>query len=164
MTWDEVRWYETVMNLFRTVPGLLAAALVACGDSTGPADDLARNRALWQAEGSADYEFGFQRLCYCPEEAVRPVQVRVTAGAVVSVIDAQGQPVDSLAVTRWFTITIDSLFGVVEHAIAVDAYRLTVRYHPEFGYPESIAVDYDAATVDEEMLYSAHLLIPFSIR
>jgi hypothetical protein len=142
---------------------VLAAALVACGDATGPADDLARNRALWQAEGSADYEFGFQRLCYCPEEAVRPVQIRVTADAVVSVIDALGQPVDSLDVARYFTITIDSLFGVVEHAIAVDAHRLTVRYDPELGYPESIAIDYDAATVDEEMLLSAHLLIPFSI-
>lgn len=152
------------MNLLRAVPGLLAAALVACGDSTGPADDLARNRALWEAEGTADYEFTFQRLCFCPEEAVALVQIQVTAGAVVSVIDALGQPVDSLSVARYFTITIDSLFGVVERAIAVDAYRLTVRYDPEFGYPESIAVDYDAATVDEEMLYSAHLLIPFSIR
>ena len=155
--------YTAMMTRSRSLLTVLAAALAACGDSTGPADDLARNRALWQAEGSADYEFGFQRFCFCPEEAVRHVQIRVTAGAVVSVIDAQGQPVDSLAAARWFTFTIDSLFGVVEHAIAVDAHRLTVRYDPEFGYPESIAVDYDAATVDEEMLYSAHLLIPLSI-
>ena len=163
MTWDDVRGYGRLMKL-RTLPRLLAAALVACGDSTGPADDLARNRALWQAEGSADYEFGFHRLCYCPEEAVQPVQIRVAAGAVTGVIDTLGQPVDSLQVMRYFTVTIDSLFGVVEHAIAVDAHRLAVRYDPEFGYPESIAIDYDAATVDEEMLLSAHLLIPFSMR
>lgn len=148
----------------RIASALLAALVLAgCGDSTAPADDLARNRERWGAQGLEQYEFVFRRLCYCPLEATEPVQIQVAAGAVGAVIDTLGQSVDSLAVARYFTVTIDSLFGVVEHAIAVDAHRLTVRYDPEFGYPESIAVDYDAATVDEEMLLSAHLLIPFSI-
>ena len=144
------------------LPWLAALALCACADPVGPAGDLARARERWLAQGLEEYEFVFQRACYCPLEAIGPVQIRIAAGAVTSVIDTLGQPVDSLDVARYFTITIDSLFGVVSHAIAVDAHRLVVRYHPELGYPESIAIDYDAATVDEEIGLSAGLLIPFS--
>ena len=90
------------------------------------------------------------------------MQIRVEAGAVASVIDLAGEPVDSLDIARYFTITIDSLFGVVEHAIDAHAYRLSVRYNAQFGYPEQILVDYDAATADEELGFSAGLLVPFS--
>jgi hypothetical protein len=146
------------------VLALVAAhALSGCGDPAGPADELARNRARWAAEGFGTYEFGFRRFCFCPDEALAPVQIEVAGSAVVAVIDALGQPVDSLAVARYFTITIDSLFGVVEHAIEVHAYRLSVRYNAQFGYPELILVDYDAATADEELGFSASLLVPFSI-
>jgi hypothetical protein len=37
-----------------------------------------------------------------------------------------------------------------------------VRYNAQFGYPEQILVDYDAATADEELGFSAGLLVPFS--
>ena len=145
------------------LPLLAILAFAGCSDPTGPAGALALNREKWRAHGPIDYEFVFRRSCFCPEEAIGPVQIRVAAGAVTSVIDTLGQPVDSLDVARYFTVTIDSLFGVVEHAIAVHAHRLTVRYHPTLGYPESIAIDYDAATVDEEIGLSAGLLIPFSV-
>lgn len=151
------------MSRLRAVPGWLAAvALLACGESMGPADDLARNRARWQAQGTVDYEFAFQRWCFCDRAAVARVQIRVEAGAVTGVIDTLGQPVDPLEVARYFTITIDSLFGVVEHALAVHAHALTVHYHPTLGYPESITIDYDMATVDEEIMLEAGLLLPFS--
>lgn len=153
------------MTPTRAVATLVAALVFAgCNDPAGPADDLAINRARWRAQGLEQYEFVFRRACFCMAEAVEPVQIRVESGAVVAVIDTLGQPVDSLSVARYFTITIDSLFGVVEHAIAVHAHVLSVRYHPEFGYPESIGIDYDAATADEELGLSAGLLVPFSAR
>ena len=153
----------TVMNRPRTVTAVLAAiTLAACGEPTGPADDLARNRARWEAQGYVDYEFVFQRLCYCDDAAVAPVQIRVEDGAVAGVIDTLGQPVDSLEVAWYFTITIDSLFDIVESAIARPAHRLTVQYHEEFGYPERIAIDWIGDAVDDEVTYEAGLLLPFS--
>lgn len=143
-----------------TIPG--AVALLACGEATGPADDLARNRARWEARGYVDYEFAFQRSCFCDRAAVSPVQIRVDAGAVAAVIDTLGQPVDSLDVARYFTITIDSLFDIVAGAIDHPAHRLTVRYHEEFGYPEWIAIDWIGNAVDDEVMYEAGLLLPFS--
>jgi hypothetical protein len=148
----------------RTVRTLFVASLVACGNPTGAADDLARNRARWQAQGLSDYEFSFKRSCFCDRAAIAPVQILVAEGAVAGVIDTLGQPVDSLDVARYFTVTIDSLFGVVQHAITVGADRLAVRYHPEFGYPESIAIDYLAGAVDEELSLQAALLVPLSTR
>jgi hypothetical protein len=143
---------------------LLITALVlgGCGDPTGPATELARNRERWHDQALADYEFLFRRACYCLPEALGPVQIRVAAGAVAAVIDTLGQPIDSTDAAHFFTITIDSLFGVVEHAIAVGAHRLSVQYHRQLGYPESIVIDYDAVMVDEEMSLSAALLEPLS--
>lgn len=143
---------------------LAAAALSGCADPTGPAAALAHHRDLWNAQALADYEFVLRRACFCLSEALEPVQVRVEAGAVAAVIDTLGQPVDSLHAALFYTITIDSLFGVVEHAIDVHAHQISVHYHPQFGYPESIFIDYDAATADEEMGYSAALLVPLSPR
>jgi hypothetical protein len=139
-----------------------ALGLAACEDTAGPEGVLALNRERWREQGLDDYEFMFTRYCFCLVEAAGPVQIRVAAGTVVSVIDTLGQPVDSLAVAQYFTFTIDSLFGVVEHAIAVHAHRLDVRYHPSFGYPEFIFIDYDAQTIDEETTLIAALLVPFS--
>ncbi len=163
MTPGDEPGYSLRMPRIAAVLALVAAqALSGCGDPAGPADELARNRERWRAAGFGAYEFGFRRFCFCSDVAVRPVQIRVADGAVASVIDLAGEPVDSLDIARYFTVTIDSLFGVVEHAIEVHAYRLSVRYNAQFGYPELILVDYDAATADEELGFSAGLLVPFS--
>lgn len=163
MTPERLRGYSSVMARTVAVPVVAVALMLAsCSDAAGPANALALNRAKWEEHGPADYEYMFRRACFCPVDAVGPVQIHVAAGGVVSVIDTLGQPVDPRDIARYFTITVDSLFGVVEHAIDVRADELDVRYHPDLGYPESIVVDYDAGTIDEELALTAGLLLPFS--
>lgn len=138
----------------------LALTIGACGDPTGSPEPLAlaKNRAQWDSQRITSYAFDFQRSCFCLLEAVLPVRIRVTDGQVVAVTDSAGQPVDPNDVALYYTVTVDSLFGIVAHAIATDAHLLAVRYHPQLGYPESVAIDYVAPAVDDEVSYSARNL------
>lgn len=146
-----------MMHLARPVAALLVLTVGACGDPTGSPDPLAlaKNRAQWQSQGITSYAFDFQRSCFCLLEALLPVRIRVTDGEVVAVTDSTGQPVDPGDVALYYTVTVDSLFGIVAHAIATDAHLLEVRYHVQLGFPESIAIDYVAPAVDDEVSYRA---------
>ena len=140
----------------------LAVALTAgCSDAVGPGTTLAENRAKWLALGVSDYGFVFHRLCFCEPAALEPVRIRVSQGAVVAVYDSLGQAIDSLGVALHFTVTIDSLFDVVDRAIAMGVARLDVRYHPSFGYPQHIGIDYLSDAVDDEIDLEADSLVLF---
>jgi uncharacterized protein DUF6174 len=49
--------------------------------------------------------------------------------------------------------SIDGLFDVIEAARREDPARLDVTYDPRYGYPTRISIDYDAVTVDDEVMY-----------
>ena len=46
-----------------------------------PREELVRNLALWEARGSDDYSFEFQRSCMGPPEYHMPVRITVRVGA-----------------------------------------------------------------------------------
>ena len=50
-----------------------------------PREELVRNLTLWEARGSDDYSFEFQRSCMCPPEHHMPVRITGRDGAVDSV-------------------------------------------------------------------------------
>ena len=143
---------------------LLAGAVLlaaGCDDPVAPSVALWLNQEKWEQQGPSDYQFEFQRLCFCLPEATIPVRITVDQGNVAAVVRIPGgEPVDSADVARFFDITVDSLFGVVGHAIAVRADHLTVEYHPVYGYPTDITIDYDVQTADEEVALDARLLTP----
>ena len=49
--------------------------------------------------------------------------------------------------------TVDQLFDSIQFAIDQNADSIDILYHPEFGYPESIQIDYDFTAADEEWLF-----------
>ena len=131
-------------------------AYPACDGSTGPALNLGLNREKWHQRGPADYAFEFHRSCFCLDTATFPVRITVRQGAVTEVVWIPGgEPIDAANVARFFNMTLDSLFGVVERAIAVGADRLSVDYDREYGYPTRVTIDYDTRTADEELALDA---------
>jgi hypothetical protein len=42
---------------------------------------------------------------------------------------------------------------VIRDALARQAARVEVTYDPTFGFPTRISIDYDAVTVDDEVIY-----------
>ncbi len=137
----------------------LILALVACGEGNPlrPVETaLQRNQQLWQEVGPANYRYTFQRLCFCVD--IRPVEIEVRAGAIVSVtVIETGEELDT-SVFDWFE-TVDGLFDMVLDAIDRKAERLEVTYHPTLGYPTDIDVDYSFNIADEEQRILASGLV-----
>jgi hypothetical protein len=140
----------------RLVLGCALGAAAACGDPSGPSA-LRSHLEEWRERGPAQYTFQFQRSCFCIPTATAAVFITVNAGQVVSVVREDGQPLSDADAQAFFRITIDSLFGIIGHALDQDAAHLQVTYDPRLGYPTHIAIDYDAHVVDEEMDYTALL-------
>lgn len=132
---------------------VLAAALlgaVGCSVFTDPDDDLAtdlqRAEFRWQQAGVQDYQVVVQNLCFCGY--TRPVRLTVRQGTVVSRVDAEtGEVAPSYANAR----DIPELFDLVREAIERDAYKMTVTYDPQYGFPRQINIDYIGNAVDDEL-------------
>jgi hypothetical protein len=113
---------------------------------------LNNNIALWQRSNISDYRYTYRRNCFCaPEESVVVVVVsgqvaqafRTPSGTYLSAPELAG------------VFPIEGLFTKVQEAINQRAYNLTVTYHAQFGFPESISIDYNQKLADDEQSYSA---------
>lgn len=116
--------------------------------------DLHEARALWASAGVDDYELVIDRSCFCAHHG--PVRVRVVGGAKISVtLDSEsGEPIPLPAYPD-----VEGLFDIVADAVAREAHRLRVAYHPSLGYPTQIDVDYEQRVADDEVGYDVTLRV-----
>ena len=115
--------------------------------------ELLRNRQRWASAGLHDYEFDFQRICFCTPEATEAVHIVVRKDVVTSVVRTRdGQPA-STQYTTW--PRVDELFEDVQRRLSPRAERIDVQYDPTYGYPRSIVVDVMLMTADDEYALTA---------
>jgi len=135
---------------------LLATAgcsITATTGRIGEELELARNRQRWASAGLHDYEFDFQRLCFCTTEATDAVHIVVRGDVVTSVVRSRdGQPA-STRVAAW--PRVDELFDDVQQRLDQRAERVDVRYDPTYGYPRSVVVDIMRQAADDEYSLTA---------
>jgi len=143
----------------RAIGGATLLACVASCSITGTSArtdeelELARNRQRWASSNTHDYEFEFQRLCFCSPEATEQVRIAVRQDAIVSVTRTRdGQPA-STAFAVW--PRVDDLFAEVQQRLEQPTERLDVRYDPTFGYPRSVVVDIALMAADDEYSLTA---------
>ena len=134
------------------VVAMAALSVGACDHGTAPVLELAAGLARWDDQRPAAYRFTLQHSCYCLDESTRPVIVEVEGDAVVAVRYAvTGERVPDGVAGRF--PSIDGLFQVVAQAIDRDADQLSVAYHPRYGYPRRIVIDYETRAADDEHQY-----------
>jgi hypothetical protein len=147
--------FSSPFRLIHARVGFLAVMVTtACTDATGPDDAaglLQQNRELWARSAVTSYRYVIVRSCECAPESAGPVTVEVRDGQIVARRYESGAPVE-LQFSAVFT-TVPGLFDLIEEAVTLPAASLAVRYHPDLGYPESIAIDWVAGAVDDEVSY-----------
>ena len=113
-------------------------------------EELNQNRESWEVQGITDYQMEFRWQCFCSPDFVAPVIISVTRGDTLdSVVFAEnGLPADRTFSPNY--LSIDGLFDLIQDAIDRSAFRISVKYHSELGYPISAAIDYDQRIADEE--------------
>jgi hypothetical protein len=109
---------------------LLCIALMAvAGCSRDPT-------ATWDR---SDYQYDFQRICYCGSQVTAPVTIYVRDGRVAHVFKRpSGEDVTSLPNADW--PTIEDLVERIEEARRNGEKNLVVRYDKERGYPTYIEI------------------------
>jgi hypothetical protein len=141
------------MGLALVLASLTSCSITATSARTGDELELARNRQRWASARIHDYEFDFQRTCFCVPDATQRVHIVVRQDAIVSVVrTSDGQPASS-SFTPW--PRIDELFLDVEQRLAQHVDRLTVSYDATLGYPRSIVADIALMSADDEYSLAA---------
>jgi uncharacterized protein DUF6174 len=148
-----------IRHAIRAALGVLV--LAACGDATGPLDELLANRGKWLGHAIPSYTIDASRYCFCPQIWPQPVRLRVVDGVIVEgVVVATGDTLTPAELATSGYRTVDDLFDVVLDALARHAATLQVTYDAELGYPLEIAIDYDLRAVDEEITFRAANVAP----
>lgn len=113
--------------------------------------EVEANRLKWHtSSASTNYSFTLQGSCFCPHQ--RAARVTVSSGQLSELVYVEdGTPV-GLAETRNYS-TIAELFDLIEAAVKKGADHVSVDWNSEFGYPNSITIDWLACAIDEEQYY-----------
>jgi hypothetical protein len=130
------------------------AALAACSTATDPTDPaaaLADARTRWSSAGIANYDYTITRGCECSPESVGPVVIEVRHHQVQNRRYLTGTAVDPQFAEIFSAVP--GLFDLIEEAILEPAAGLAVRYNAEYGYPETIQIDWVAGVADDEVSY-----------
>jgi hypothetical protein len=115
-----------------------------------PRDELTAARQKWASAAMASYEYTFQASCFCEEAFRQPVTFRVVEGRGV-LTNAVPDRVRQLF-ERYDTF--EKLFEFVEMALERRAFKTSVRYDRDRGYPSVVDVDYRELAKDDEMRFT----------
>lgn len=113
----------------------------------------------WQQNRPRHYIYTLQRTCFCPREYNNPIEIRVLNGVVQkAMLPREGSPLPSVRMDE--ALTINNLFDIIHKAVDKKAASIDVKYDWRYGYPSSIAIDWDKMMADEETYFTARGLRP----
>jgi hypothetical protein len=142
----ELAYPFTIVDRFIAVGIDLAPGLPDRSGQEAAFAELAAHRDIWEEAGIRDYTFKVLRDVFLPAENRGPFTVTVQDGDVVSVLSPQGN-----THLPQHLFTMERLFSTIDRGLDADV--ITVRYHPEQGYPIDIYIDPDRGAIDEERHY-----------
>jgi hypothetical protein len=133
---------------------IAAPALAAC-DILSPRgdvlrDELRRNEQLWLAAGPpASYSMNVL-LVTAANSDPDLVRVHVEGGAIVGgTYVGSGQPVPATVIADYTTVA--GLFDIIRDALNRRAPAIAVNYHPQYGYPEELFIDFDRNRTSDDL-------------
>ena len=149
---------KTRMKWIATALLLLPLAGCGLGDDDGfQRQNLSQARLRWEGKNVASYSYIIELQCFCaPASQLRPVLVTVQNGAVASLQYYHANPAQRTpAPAEVFGPydTVEELFDIVDDAIDRDADLLQVGYDPEYGFPNTANIDYEAGG-SEQILFT----------
>ena len=148
-----------VVSCSERMPSKPLVGTPAPGYSGAPTDSLlAANLALWTSSRTDAYKYRFAWGCYCDPGYVRPVDITVVGGKIVSVTDvATGlllAPEDAAHYR-----TIDGLFDFIRESMDYPADQILASFNPTLGFPSSAYVDYRTIVADDELSFGIERVI-----
>ena len=111
---------------------------------------LDQNRAKWESAAVPAYRFTFIRYCFCIPEEIQPFIITVRDGTITHVQRAADRGELSPSSFNRYP-TIDGLFDLLLDALDRSAFRVTARFHANYGFSMSGYMDLAEFLADEEL-------------
>lgn len=135
------RWWTCV---------LLLATLSSTAQAGTPLDAFTAARRQWDASGIHDYTFTLVQHCFCP--GLQPARITVKDDAVLSARNLRdGTDVAPNELSRLPGIA--AIFQKISDGYARPAEEIRLRLNKEYGYPETVFIDYYKMMADDELVY-----------
>ena len=134
---------------------------MGCADLTGPAPqvDLDAAHARWQATHMSDYQFDFQRSCFCGPDITRQVTITVWGRAPLSIVYSDsGTAADSTLFRQY--LTMERYFTFLQNEVAGHPATFTAVFDSSTGYPRQVFIDDVATIADDEVTLHIFALRP----
>ena len=131
---------------------ILTFTIVAC--ATPGQSNFDHQQRKWQEAKIPHYRFDLRIVCYCPFRGRMPLHVEVLDGQIVSMQDVRGGVITQSDIHfEYFErhATIDRLFSLLQTYQSGKSDRVTVKFHPMYGFPERITVDRIKGAADDEI-------------
>ncbi|HEX5732795.1 MAG TPA: DUF6174 domain-containing protein [Blastocatellia bacterium] len=157
------------MNLRKQLLHALVAAVCLIATTSAvlalpddPQNRLTKNRrkweSKWESKATKNYQYEFQRICFCLPASTRRVKITVREGVAENIQRADsGDAVDRAQYELYFTV--DQLFDYIQAAIDKKAHLVKVTYDPELGYPTLVEIDQIKNAIDDEMRFKTGKLV-----
>lgn len=139
--------YESKLVSQVNLPILPESNLLALESSIS--EELRKNQELWAKQKLRNYRYSFRAGCFCPPDMTQPVIIDVRSGKNSSIRSETNRNIVNREFFQKYD-SIDKLFEIIRSAIAKDAHKIDVQYHPTLGYPTQINIDYNKEIADEE--------------
>lgn len=139
-----------------------AALLLGCNMAdTGDEGELAGNRDKWRAAEPARYGYQYRRSCFCPPAYAGPFRVTADRDSVLTVermdwSDSSWTPVEDAKQD----FSIEAIFDELARNLDRPAAVRKVHYDPGYGFPDSVAIDFDLQAADEEYGFEIRDFLP----
>jgi hypothetical protein len=119
---------------------------------------LTENRRKWSSKAVKNYQYDFQRICFCVPAYTKPVKITAREGVAAQIEHADtGEAVDKAKFELYYTVA--ELFDYIQAAIDKKAHSIKVVYDDELGYPTSVEIDYIENAMDDEMRFKTGKLV-----
>lgn len=153
------------MNLGKQIFYALVAAVCLFATTSSvlalpddPQNRLTKNRRKWESKSVKNYEYEFQRICFCLPASTRRVKITVREGVAENIRRADsGDAVDKAQYELYYTV--DQLFDYIQAAIDKKAHLVKVSYDHELGYPTLVEIDHIKNAIDDEMRFKTGKLV-----
>ncbi len=130
---------------------IFSIVFLGCHSDTDPQrKELRENISKWQELERTDYQITTRVVCFC----IRTDEIIITVEDEQIVEAFYAESGDFLEQSELSSLrTIEQHFDIIDEAISDNAFRLEVEYHPEFGFPTVISIDYAVNVADDEVVY-----------
>jgi hypothetical protein len=139
-------------------------AFASCDKSTeetvvkSPLDDYVANYTKWQSRKVKNYDFTHNIGCFCGHSS--PYAVFVRNGVISSATNNKGEAYEPNANNNTYKFmgmqTIDQQFDFIKASLDKNPDQVKIKYNAQYGYPESVYIDFVAEMADEEAIFSVN--------